>query len=150
MKDYEINESTQAIIPLGNDKCMVYEEDCEYEITNSSNKIIKHNCSFYGSSYVGRCEGTKYLTGIKTKFPIIIEESRKIIFFPTTSIRTQQSSWIALNHIKDIKLEDNKTMIIFNNDKKIIIPISYYSLKNQYCRASLLKAKLYDRIRKES
>ena len=53
-----------------------------------------------------------------TKFPIIIEESRKIIFFPTTSIRTQQSSWIALNHIKDIKLEDNKTI---NSDNKVSV-----------------------------
>ena len=103
MKEYEINESTQAIIPLGNDKSMVYEEECEYKITNSSNKIIKQNCSFYGSRYVGRCEGTKYLTGIKSKFPIIIEESRNIIFFPTSSSRNNDNSWIALNKIKNYK-----------------------------------------------
>lgn len=149
MKDYEINESTQAIIPNGSLKSMIYEEDCEYEVENSSNKIIKYNCNFYGSSYLGRCEGTKSLTGIKTKFPIIIEESRKIIFFPTTSIRTQQSMWLSLNHIKEIKIENSKTYVIFKNGKKLLVPLSYYSLKNQYCRASLLKAKLYDRIGKE-
>lgn len=149
MKEYEINESTQAIIPNGSLKSMIYEEDCEYEVENASNKIIKYNCNYYGSSYLGRCEGTKSLTGIKTKFPIIIEESRKIIFFPTTSIRTQQSMWLSLNHIKEIKIENSKTYVIFKNGKKLLVPLSYYSLKNQYCRASLLKAKLYDRIGKE-
>ena len=74
MKEYEINESTQIIRPIDNKKSMVYEEECEYEVESSSNNIIKYNCSFYGSSYIGRCEGTKSLTGIKSKFPIIIEE----------------------------------------------------------------------------
>ncbi len=149
MKEYEINDSTQAIIPINNSKSMIYEEDCEYEVANSSNKIIKYNCNFYGSSYIGRCEGTKSLTGIKSKFPIIIEETRRIIFFPTSSTRNQQSMWISLNHIKDIICENNQTYILFKNGKKLSTSISVYSLKNQYCRASLLKSKLYDHIVKE-
>jgi competence protein ComK len=87
MVEYEINESTQLIKPINNNKSIICEENTEDEINNSSNKIIKYNCSFYGSSYIGRCEGTKALTGIKTKFPIIIEESRNIIFFPNSSVR---------------------------------------------------------------
>ena len=147
--EYEIKETTQAIIPIDCARSMIYEEDTQYEVNVPSNKIIKSNCSYYGSSYIGRCEGTKYLTGIKTKFPIIIEESRKIIFFPTSSVRTGQTQWISLNHIKEIINDDNKTIVLFKNGKKLLTNISYYSLKNQYCRASLLKSKLYDRIGKE-
>ena len=85
MENYEISSATLAIVPLGEDVSKVYEEEDEYIIQKSSNSIIKENCEFYGSSYEGRCIGTKTLTGIKTKFPIIIEESRNIIFFPTSS-----------------------------------------------------------------
>ena len=104
MKEYEINSSTMAIVPLDDSNSMVYEEEENYVVKQSANSIIKKNCEFYGSSYQGRCVGTKALTGIKTKFPIIIEESRNIIFFPTTSARTQQATWIALNKIDKYKL----------------------------------------------
>ena len=145
MKDYEINSTTLAILPINNNKSIVYEETEEYIIEKSSNNIIKENCQFYGSSYEGRCIGTKALTGIKTKYPIIIEESRNIIFFPTSSARTKQSSWIALNKIKTYSKNDDKSKILSKNDKKINLDISYYSLDNQICRATMLKSKLYER-----
>ena len=143
--DYEINSATLAIIPIDDNTSKVYEEQEEYIIKRSSNSIIKQNCEFYGSSYEGRCVGTKCLTGIKTKYPIIIEESRNIIFFPTTSSRTQQSSWIALNKIKSYNKYNNKSKIQFKNEEKINLDISYYSLENQICRATILKSKLYER-----
>ena len=101
MNDYEINIDTLAIIPIDETTSKVYETETEYIVNKSSNSIIKDNCEYYGSSYKGRCEGTKYLTGIKTKQPIIVEESRNMIFFPTTSTRSKQSYWIALNKIID-------------------------------------------------
>ena len=145
MKEYEINSMTLAILPINNNKSIVYEESEEYIIEKSSNSIIKENCQFYGSSYEGRCVGTKALTGIKTKYPIIIEESRNIIFFPTSSTRTKQSSWIALNKIKTYTKNNEQSKILFKNDKKIDLDISYYSLDNQVCRATMLKSKLYER-----
>ena len=143
--DYEINTATLAIIPIDENTSKVYENEEEYIIKRSSNSIIKSNCEYYGSSYEGRCIGTKSLTGIKSKYPIIIEESRNIIFFPTTSTRTQQSSWIALNKVKDYVKNNQTSKINFKNNVKINLDISYYSLENQICRATMLKSKLYDR-----
>jgi len=143
--EYEINRDTLAIIPIDENTSKIYEEENEYIINKSSNSIIIENCEFYGSSYEGRCIGTKNLTGIKTKYPIIIEESRNIIFFPTTSVRTQQSSWIALNNIEKYKKNNKHSNIKFKNNKDINIDISYYSLENQICRAIMLKSKLYER-----
>lgn len=145
MDNYEINSATLAIIPLDNSTSMIYEEDTEYVVKKSSNSIIKDNCEFYGSSYQGRCVGTKTLTGIKSKFPIIIEESRNIIFFPTSSSRTKQSSWIALNKIKSYSKKEYISEVEFKNNNKIDLDISYYSLENQICRAIILKSKLYER-----
>ncbi len=145
MKDYEINSTTLAIIPIDEETSRVYEEEEDYVVNKSSNSIIKDNCEFYGSSYEGRCIGTKKLTGIKSKYPIIIEESRNIIFFPTSSTRDKQSAWIAINKIKSFKKKDLISEIEFKNDKTLNIDISYYSLENQVIRATMLKSKLYDR-----
>ena len=148
--EYEIGSNTIAIIPIDEFTSKVYEDEEEYIVNKSSNSIIKSNCSFYGSSYDGRCAGTKFLTGIKTKHPIIIEESRNIIFFPTSSTRDKQSTWIALNKIKNYKRNaTNKGEILFNNNNKLQLNISYYSLDNQVCRATMLKSKLYEMKFKE-
>ena len=145
MKDYEINSATLAIVPIGEEISKVYEEEEEYIVNKSSNSIIKDNCEFYGSSYEGRCIGTKSLTGIKTKYPIIIEESRNIIFFPTSSTRTKQSTWIALNKIKNYNKNAYNSQVLFKNEEKIDLDISIYSLENQIVRATMLKSKLYER-----
>lgn len=145
MEKYEINTSTLAIVPIDDQTSRVYEEEEEYIVKQSSNSIIKDNCEFYGSSYQGRCVGTKYLTGIKAKFPIIIEESRNIIFFPTSSVRTGQSTWIALNKIEKYKKNNYSSEILFKNLMLLPLEISYYSLDNQICRANMLKVKLYER-----
>ena len=146
MEDYEISSATLAIVPLGEEVSKVYEEEDEYIIQKSANSIIKDNCEFYGSSYEGRCIGTKTLTGIKTKFPIIIEESRNIIFFPTSSTRTKQRTWIALNKIKEIsKKEHQNSEILFKNQDTLDLDISVNSLENQIVRATMLKSKLYER-----
>ena len=88
----------------------------------------------------------KYLTGIKSKFPIIIEESRNIIFFPTSSTREKQSTWLALSKIKKYQRNYRKNCdVVFNNDSRISLDISYYSLDNQFVRAIMLKNALYER-----
>ncbi len=145
MTDYEINSSTLAIIPLGENISKVYEEEAEYIVSKSPNAIIKENCEFYGSSYEGRCKGTKKLTGIKSKFPIIIEESRNIIFFPTSSVRSDNNTWIALNNIKEYTEDNLNSKITFKNNENLDLDISYYSLDNQICRAYMLNSKLYDK-----
>lgn len=144
LEEYEINSSTLAILSIEDGKSHVFEEEVEYIVNKSTKKIIDYNCKFYGSSYRGRCEGTKYLTGVKSKFPIIIEESRNLIFFPTSSSRNSDNSWISLNKIKDYQSNFYGTKIVFDNQKELELPISYYSIDNQFCRATMLKAKLYE------
>ena len=68
-------------------------------VDNSVMNIIENSCEYFGSSYLGRHEGTKKLIGITHKAPIIIEESKNLIYFPTTSPRLTDCVWIALNSI---------------------------------------------------
>ena len=144
IEEYEINASTLAIVPIDEHTSHVYEEEADYIVSQNTNRLIDYNCKFYGSSYQGRCEGTKYLTGIKSKFPIIIEESRNIIFFPTSSYRCTDNAWIAFNKIQKYSSSYLGTKIIFENKQEIDVPISYYSIDNQFSRAARLKSRLYD------
>ena len=54
---------------------------------------------------------------------------------------------ILFNQIKDIEKYGKGSRVIFNNGKSMVLPISYYLLNNQYYRASLLKTRLFERIK---
>ena len=85
MDSYEINAETLVIVPFAKGKSKVYEYDCEYIVNMTPFKIIQNSCLYFGCSYEGRKEGTKSLIGVDMKVPIVIEESKNIIFFPRTS-----------------------------------------------------------------
>lgn len=145
MDKYEINKSTLAIIPISKNCSKVIEQENDYIINNSTTNIIDHSCKFFGSSYNGRCEGTKNLVGFNYKSPIIIEESKEIIFFPTSSPRFDNCSWISLNNIEKYIKKENISSIYFKNGLIMDLEISYSSLENQILRATMLESKLRQR-----
>ena len=136
--DYEINSSTLALIPIGANESLVMEEEESYTVGQKSSEIIDHSCKYFGSSLKGRYEGASNLLGFSYKVPIIIEESRDIIFFPTASIRSLKCYWISLNHVLKYEAQGKDTLLTFKNGKKITIQISKYSFENQILRASRL------------
>ena len=88
MKDYEINSSTLAIVPIGKDCSKVYEEEEEYIVNKSSNSIIKDNCIFYGSSYIGRCMGMNISSRWLSKYLMYssFAKSKRDIFIRSKTI----------------------------------------------------------------
>ncbi len=148
--EYEINYDTQAIIPLSNDSSEVIENNEKYIIDSSVMKIMEHSCEYFGSSFSGRKEGTKKLLGISHKSPIIVEESRKIIFFPTTSPENSDCIWINLEKIdKYYRVNSKKSEILFKNGNVLELNISYGSLSNQILRSTRLKFILDERTEKK-
>ncbi len=147
MNDYEINENTLAIIPRAN-KSQVYEKKNIFIVNKTVHSIIEESCKYFGSTLEGRKLGTTFLTGITHKAPIIIEESKEIIFFPTASPRLNTCSWISLNNLEKYEKKDNKMKLIFNNHAEIFIDISYEIINNQVLRATRLESIL--RKRKQS
>lgn len=145
MDKYEINNSTLAIIPISKNCSKVIEEENNYIINNSTTEIIDHSCKYFGSSYNGRCEGTKNLVGFNYKTPIIVEESKEIIFFPTSSPRFDNCSWISLNNIEKYIKNEKKSSVFFKNGIVLDFEISYSSLENQILRATMLESKLRQR-----
>ena len=146
MISYEINRNTMALIPINDDQTRIIERDNNFIVNENIMEIIKNSCENFGSSYIGRKEGTKRLTGITHKSPIIIEESNELIYFPTESPRLNSCSWIGFNYIKKYFNNNGKATIIFDNDKILDLNISYGILDNQVLRSSKLESILRKRI----
>lgn len=148
--NYEINYDTQLILPLGEFKSKVIEHDDEYIVNSSVQEILEHSCEYFGSSFEGRKDGTRKMLGITHKSPIIVEESRKMIFFPTTSPEREDCIWINLEKIeKYYKVDNGKSAILFKNGDILEFDLSYGSLSNQILRATRLKFVLDERTSKK-
>ncbi len=145
LENYEININTLAIIPIDTKISKVIEIDNNFIVKRKTTEIVDYSCKYFGSSYIGRQEGTKNLIGINYKCPIVVEETREIIFFPTSSPRFSDCFWISLNNINSYKKFNGSSKIIFNNNEEIIVNISYESLQNQILRATMLESVLRKR-----
>lgn len=144
LNDYEINEETLALISLEN-KTKVFEKNKTFTVNKEVLKIMEDSCSYFGSSLSGRQKGTEKLIGISYKAPVIVEESKNIIFFPTTSPRTKNCNWISLNNLERYYSKNNKIILEFKNKQKIMLNLSYGIIDNQILRATRLEAVLRGR-----
>lgn len=137
--NYEINEGTLAVIATEDNKTKILEDMDEYIINDTPYHVMDYSCKYFGSSYEGRKEGTKAILNIDYKVPIIVENYNNLIFFPTTSPNSSDCSWISLKDIDSYnEIKNVGTEILFNNGKKIVIPVSKRMIENQVLRASRL------------
>lgn len=144
--NYEINVETLLIIPIGKEKSKIYEVDGEFIVKMSPLTIIKNSCLFFGSSYEGRKEGTKNLIGVDMKVPIVIEDSKNIIFFPTSSCIHKNSIWVSYqNLLKYSKFNDFSTILYFKNHESIKVEAKYNLIDNQIIRCIKLETLLIKR-----
>lgn len=148
LNNYEINDDTLAIIPVDEKVSKVIENDDIIFVKKKTTQIIDNSCKYFGSSFIGRHEGTKNLIGINYKSPIVVEETNNLIFFPTSSPRFNNCEWVVLNKIKEYSKYNNLSKIIFNNNSELVINISIQALKNQILRATLLESTLRKRIKR--
>lgn len=145
LEKYLISPKTLAIVPIDRNKSKVYEKDSVFIIDKPTQKIIEENCRYYGSSYDGRRQGTANLIGITHKPPILIEDEDNLIFFPTCSPRVKECGWIALNNVEDYGSYDKNSIIKFNNNLRLQIPISGKVLNNQVLRSTRLESVIRKR-----
>jgi len=135
---YEIDLSTVMLIGLDDEKTKVITLDNEFIIDIDSKKIVDNSCKYFGSSLSDRVNMTKRLINIKSKSPIVIEESRNIIFFPLKSIREKCNIWISFNNLEKYVKSDYKTIFYFKSNREVIIDFSYYIIDNQVTRSLML------------
>lgn len=137
---YEINDSTLAIIPFDSKNTKIIEMGDEYVVKETPYEIMEHSCRYFGSSLEGRMLGSKDILGSVYKTPVIVEETQKLIFFPTEAIQSDSVGWISYKNIRNVEKYDKMTKIVFNNGEFIVIKCPYFSVKNQIFRCNMLEA----------
>lgn len=135
---YEINSKTCALIPKNENSAKVIDGKKIITIPFAVQEILDYSCEYYGSSFKGRLQGAKNILGMKYKLPIIIEESKDLVFFPTGSLYNDNCIWLSLNNIVSYERKGNYTKINFTNGYTKLINITYESLENQIFRATKL------------
>lgn len=143
MDNYFINEKTLLVMPYTEEKSKVIENYVTYIINKSVFDIINDSCKHYGSSFVGRCESTDYMIGVKYKCPIVISEVKEIIMFPTTSAKNVECMWINYHAIeKYYNKTPEKVTIVLKNMRKYELNLSSRIITNQIFRSSRLESVL--------
>lgn len=145
---YNVTDETLAVIPNGKHKSNIIENSTYHESNKTTKKVIEDSCEYFGVSYNSRVEGSEKIINTKYKTPIIIEETNRIIFFPISSPSRSNTVWISFNNIKEYYPRKNRkrTVVVFVNEYKMEIDVSYYSFNQQYLRAAKLNSILSNRI----
>ena len=144
---YEINDETVAMIPIDSSNTKVIELTKEYIIPQSTFEILEENCEYYGSTYEGRIKSAQKILNFSYKLPVLIEESDKIIFFPTKASCSKDCCWINHNFVKTREKSGKKTKVMFENGVEEEFNISKLSFENQLLRAGMLDAMIDKRIK---
>jgi len=137
--NYEINDETLAVMSFDEDKSRIIESDDDYVVNEIPYSIMENSCKYFGSSFEGRVLGSKDILGSIYKTPIIVEESKDLIFFPTEALSSPNVAWISYKRIKNVEKYGRRTKVIFDNDESVVVNCPYFSIKNQIFRCNMLE-----------
>ena len=117
----------------------------EFIVNDNCKNIINDSCKFFGSNLTERIKVTNRLINISSKSPIVVEESRSIIFFPLKSTREKCNIWISFNNLEKYEKDEEFTIFYFKNGKQIKLKFSYYIIDNQVTRSLMLDYEINKR-----
>ena len=142
---YEINLSTLMLMGIDENTTKIITYDDDFISNNNAKDIINNSCKYFGSSLLECVKKTNRLINISSKTPIIIEESRNIIFFPLKSVREKINIWISFSNLEKYEKNGKYTILYFKNGKRIKLDFSYYIIDNQITRSMMLDYEINKR-----
>ncbi len=138
MKEYFVNTDTLLLAPKSKLETKIYEAENIFTVNNNIMSTINESCMYFGSDYQGRYLGSKALLKMNYKLPIVVDEHREVIFFPSCSPRQDDCHWVSLNNIISYEKKEKKTLIKFKNNIQYELDMSYQSFESQIFRATML------------
>lgn len=145
INEYYINEDTLILVPSAKNTTKIYDKEGVYNIKENIMDVVEKSCNYYGSSFIGRCTGSKTILNMNYKLPIIVDSVKEVILIPTSSPSNNNCYWLCLNNIEDYYKKGNKIVIEFTNKITYELENSYYTVENQILRGTLLLTKLRKR-----
>ncbi|WP_042471155.1 competence protein ComK [Bacillus ndiopicus] len=125
---------------------IVIEKDCILYVAMSKQKLVEYNLKHFGSSYRGARDGSRAVLGNVHMYPIAINPAQNIYWFPSESITSPSSVWIALHCLSHFEDDGNRrTKIILTNGRSFIVPVCFKAFTKRVDHAHLLRAKMEQR-----
>ncbi|HIS90317.1 MAG TPA: competence protein ComK [Candidatus Faecisoma merdavium] len=145
IEEYFISEDTLMLLPLSKNETKILDISGEYIIEKNIFEVVDESCQYYGSTYNGRYISAKKTLDMDYKLPIIIDEVKEVVLFPTCSPKLENCIWICVNNVENY-IKNNKVSVIkFTNGVSSELNISINTLENQILRATMLLMKLKKR-----
>ena len=145
IEEYFISEDTLMLLPLSKNETKILDISGEYIIEKNIFEVVDESCQYYGSTYNGRFKKKKKTLDMDYKLPIIIDEVKEVVLFPTCSPKLENCIWICVNNVENY-IKNNKVSVIkFTNGVSSELNISINTLENQILRATMLLMKLKKR-----
>lgn len=145
IEEYFISEDTLMLLPLNKNETKILDISGEYIIKKNIFEVVDESCQYYGSTYNGRYISAKKTLEMDYKLPIIIDEVKEVVLFPTCSPKLENCIWICVNNVENY-IKNNKVSVIkFTNGVIGELNISINTLENQILRATMLLMKLKKR-----
>ena len=101
-------------------------------------------CLLYGSTFEGRTQAFKILTGTVQKPACLISESAGIVYFPTLSYRDDDCVWLCASAIYNVKAIDmHHSLVNFFNGNKIELAVNIRTVKKQMDRCEQFEVAMH-------
>lgn len=100
--------------------------------------LINDYCSNYGLSVSGSQNAIRKHLNILHKVPILVHPLLQCYFLPTTAPKHSDCIFLNAQRIRDVKAMACDTLIIFDDDTRMIIHLGTRAIKKQIERANAM------------
>jgi len=110
--------------------------------------IVRHSCSFYGSSFQHAVRLSRDAIGNYLKLPILIAHDfgNPCIFIPILSPKSDLNVWFSLKAIESFYPSEDGCVIVLPHGQKITVPSSPQTIGRQVGFANILNMHLLKRM----
>lgn len=110
--------------------------------------IVRHSCSYYGSSFQHSTKLSKEAIGNYLKLPILIAHDfgSPCILIPILSPKSDLNTWFSLGAIESFYPSEGGCTIVLANEQKIQVPSSPTTISRQVGFANILNMHFLKRM----
>lgn len=110
--------------------------------------IVRHSCSFYGSSFQHTAQLSRDAIGNYLKLPILIAHDfgNPCIFIPILSPKSDLNVWFSFRAIESFYPSKDGCIVVLTNGQKITVPSSPQTISRQVGFANILNMHLLKRM----
>ena len=106
-------------------------------------EIIDYNLRLIGSSLRGAKDSAKRILKSASMYPVVTDIVKRIVWFPTESMKNDTCAWVSLNYYKRLfRIDDYVTKIHLHGKYDLTVPVSENPIDNRVNSAHYLRSIL--------